>query len=450
MSDRNDKKVCLDLGFLIKDDTSCLKGSLDSEADVDFYNFTIPYNRTFQNYFNIEIQMEMPAGSNYNLTLYDEYGNQVGTAQFNGGNQKNISIPNWDTKTSKYCIKVENGDGSPVNAEDSYKIRFHISQNEEAEKTDAIREAYIKCNDEYVKKKESYEESLAEYNHLLQEAEANYSKELESLHKKQYESLSPEKQYKGEKTLDNLLVELSEGHTLDAAEMEYVKIYANLADIEKAQKQSTMKKEFSQKFRKDLEGIGISPAELENMKINIQSNGIVNVEGVDDLQKAEAIEKLVTEKYAEQLYRHYIGIADSVRNLPVNVYQFATDMQEIERFLETATNGKVSSEDLYVTQDGKIGGLPDRVSSYVNETKDNVKAIEIFEKMQNVISYQKVYGKRNAPEFTSSFQFQNGELSVTDNGFMIDIADLSAKMNSIVSGKSMYGNTYEYSFKKVL
>lgn len=70
--------------------------------------------------------------------------------------------------------------------------------------------------------------------------------------------------------------------------------------------------------------------------------------------------------------------------------------------------------------------------------------------MKNVISYQKVYGKSNAPEFTSSFQFQNGELSVTDNGFMIDIAGLSAKMNSIVSGSSMSENTYKYSFKKVL
>ena len=123
VSGKREEKTSLDFGFLIRDETSCLKGSLGGDMDVDFYNFTIPFNRTLQNYFNIEIQMGMPAGSNYNLTLYDEYGNQVGTAQFNGDNQKTISIPNWDTKTKKYCIKVENEDGAPIEEGDSYVIR---------------------------------------------------------------------------------------------------------------------------------------------------------------------------------------------------------------------------------------------------------------------------------------------------------------------------------------
>ena len=55
-----------------------------SDKDVDFYNFSIPFNRTLQNYFGVEICMDMPEGCDYSPTLYDEYGNQAGKAQWDG------------------------------------------------------------------------------------------------------------------------------------------------------------------------------------------------------------------------------------------------------------------------------------------------------------------------------------------------------------------------------
>ena len=80
VSDKDRGSAFLDLGFLIKDETSCLKGSLSDAKDVDFYNFSIPFSRTVQNYFGVEVRLDMPAGCDYSLTLYDEYGNQVGKA----------------------------------------------------------------------------------------------------------------------------------------------------------------------------------------------------------------------------------------------------------------------------------------------------------------------------------------------------------------------------------
>ena len=46
----SDKKgsTFLDLDFLIKDETSSLKGSLSDKKDVDFYNFSIPFNRRYR------------------------------------------------------------------------------------------------------------------------------------------------------------------------------------------------------------------------------------------------------------------------------------------------------------------------------------------------------------------------------------------------------------------
>lgn len=119
-----------------------MKGSLSNAQDADFYNFHIPIIRSFQNDYDIEVNMDLPEGSNYNLTLYDEYGNQVGKAEWNGDNRKSLKIPNWDTSTNEYSIKIENESGKEVAPDDYYKISFHVSKSEEHEKTDAITEAY--------------------------------------------------------------------------------------------------------------------------------------------------------------------------------------------------------------------------------------------------------------------------------------------------------------------
>lgn len=78
VSDKDKGSVFLDLNFLIKDETSSLKGSLSNDKDVDFYNFSIPLMSTQRNYFGVEVYIDMPKGCDYDLTLYDEYGNQVG------------------------------------------------------------------------------------------------------------------------------------------------------------------------------------------------------------------------------------------------------------------------------------------------------------------------------------------------------------------------------------
>ena len=90
----------------------------------------------------MEAYIDMPKGCDYDLTLYDEYGNQVGKAEWDGEGRKKLSIPNWDIATTKYCLKVENGSGEAVSPDDYYKISFHVTENKEHEKTDAIREAY--------------------------------------------------------------------------------------------------------------------------------------------------------------------------------------------------------------------------------------------------------------------------------------------------------------------
>ncbi|MCM1118162.1 MAG: hypothetical protein NC543_02225 [bacterium] len=62
VSDRDKGSAFLDMGFLIKDETSSLKGNLSDDKDVDFYNFSIPFLSTQRNYFGVEVYIDMPEG----------------------------------------------------------------------------------------------------------------------------------------------------------------------------------------------------------------------------------------------------------------------------------------------------------------------------------------------------------------------------------------------------
>ncbi|MBD5535933.1 MAG: hypothetical protein HDQ99_09810 [Lachnospiraceae bacterium] len=449
VSDKDKGSTFLDLSFLIKDETSSLKGSLSDDKDVDFYNFSIPYNRTVQNYFGVEVYIDMPEGCDYDLTLYDEYGNQVGKAEWDGEGRKKLNIPNWDTQTNKYCIKVENGNGEEVSPDDYYKISFHVSENKEHEKTDAIREAFGDLQSAYSRKDENWREYLDKYNKVQQETEKNYIKEMEQLHQKQFDSLPEEKKYKGGRTVDELLQDMAGGKDLSDAELEYVKIFANLKDIEKAQQKAEMKSSFSEEFVKELEGRGISRDDIEGMRVRIGSNGDVTVDGIEDEAVREQVKKLIDEKYSDQMYQYYIGIADSVGNLSSNTYQYATDVQEVLRYLKGVTGEDISLESLYLTPDGKIGGLPEKASNLINKTKDNAKIEQMKDALADIIGNIRISGDLGIPDFTSEFQFKDGVLSVADSGFAVDMEALDGRLTPKSSG-NMYSDIYKYRFKKVL
>ena len=447
--DKDKGSAFLDLNFLIKDETSSLKGSLSDKNDVDFYNFTIPFLRFQRNYFGIEAYIDMPEGCDYDLTLYDEYGNQVGKAEWDGEGRKKMSVPNWDMDTNRYCLKVENGNGEEVSPNDFYRISFRVTDNKEHEKTDAVREAYGNLYSAYSRKDENWRDYLDQYNEVLRETEKNYRKELEELHNKQFAGLPEGKKYQGGRTVDELLQDMAEGKGLSEAEREYVKIFANLKDAEKAQQKAELKNDLTEDFVKDLEDRGVSREDIEGMRVRIRSNGDVTVDGIEDENIREQVQKLVSEKYSDKMYRYYIGTADSVGNLAENAYQYATDVQEVKRYLKGVTGQDVSLKNLYMLPDGNIGGLPGKADKLINHTKDNVKADQMRDALRNIIGNIGVSGDVGIPDFTSQFQFEDGAFSVVDSGFAVDMGALDARLTPHYSG-NMYSDMYRYRFKKVL
>ncbi len=249
--------------------------------------------------------------------------------------------------------------------------------------------------------------------------------------------------------MEELLQDLAEGKDLSEAEREYVKIFANLKDAEKAQQKAELKNSFSDEFVKELEGMGISREDIEGMQVRIGSNGTVTVDGIEDETVRQQVQKLVEKKYSDKMYQYYIGIADSVGNLPYNTCRYAMDIQEVQRYLKGVTGADISLEDLYMMPDGKIGGLPKKADNLINNTKNNAKTEQMREALRNIIGNIRISGDLGIPDFTSQFQFKDGAFSVVDSGFAVNMGALDGRLTPQYSG-NMYSDMYKYQFRKVL
>ena len=117
--------------------------------------------------------------------------------------------------------------------------------------------------------------------------------------------------------------------------------------------------------------------------------------------------------------------------------------------LKGVTGEDISLENLYLTPDGKIGGLPEKAANLINKTKDNAKIERIKDALINIIGHNRTSGDLGIPDFTSEFKFSNGAFSVADSGFTVDMAALDRRLTP-QPHDNMYSDMYEYSFRKVL
>lgn len=276
-----------------------------------------------------------------------------------------------------------------------------------------MHQAY--CEWQSHKNDENWQEYRDHYNSLLMDQETAYTKEVEQLHQKQYESLPTENQYKGNASVEELLQDMADGKELSEAESEYIKIFANLKEYEKAKQKADLR-DFSENFSKELENLGIPKDELEGLQIKIESKGKITVSGIDDKNVQKQVEEFAG-KYKDELYQFYVGIADSIGNLSSNVYEYATQVQEVNRYLSAASGEDIVLEDLYLRPDGRVGGLPEKTEKLLYETKNNVKIENILDMLTDIVQNISKYGENGIPDFSSTFQFQDGTLSVWDSGF---------------------------------
>jgi len=153
----------LDLDFITRDPTNCLKGNLSSPNDVDIYQFSVPFVRILQNQFGFSANIELPNKDDCNIILYDKYGNQLGRAEKISDTQRKLSVPNWDVNCSDYAIKIFNKQGEELK-NIPYKLSFKVENNPDHEKTDLLCVTYSKLRQQYAKNDPDYMNTVNYYN----------------------------------------------------------------------------------------------------------------------------------------------------------------------------------------------------------------------------------------------------------------------------------------------
>ena len=391
-----------DLSLLVagRNENSCFNGAMNGPSDVDYFH--VDTTSQILSRRPVIVNMEMPKGADYDLTVYDSEGNQVGMAVTNEDGTKTLTIPCDWSSCRNFVIKISQHDPDE-SVEGRYKLTF--SQGDMPEETvkwlERIKGAKIQDNPEGGSRsgaaaKEKYE--------------AENEEGILRLHKKQFEELPEELKYRGTMSVSELLDLERNGKTLSEAERAYIAIYGNQKEI---YRQESMKRKWGleKELSEFLESAGLSKKSFE---ISLPSFGNPSVTGLSGEEK-RAVEEYITAK-RQDFQNVYLENSGETAAMTDYQYRLAGYVEECDRFLGNASGGRVSVEDLSIRRNttGKmineeIAGLPPKVASLVNGA-DNTGAFYDYKQMlYEILQYKEAHGE--IPRYHINLSWNGDEIT---------------------------------------
>ena len=223
----------------------------------------------------ITIRLEnLTEGCDYDLLVYDKDGNQIGIAQKNGDGSSEWTLPEWEHGRD-YVIRVENRNGEAADTEGTYRIQIteERTQNRTQEQSGVLERT-------------------------VREDKAS-------------------------------------GERLSKQELEYLKIYANLQDIEMSEAAGRLQNKLYPEIVDRLKQAGIEP-EGKVWELEINAYGKVTIFGELTEEDKERAEKILEEVFADRLWDTYMQASD----MDSEKYRQISAYREISRFLQKAPDGQ--------------------------------------------------------------------------------------------------------------
>lgn len=392
-----------DLSLLVagRNADSYFCGTMSSPYDVDYFHVNTSSQMLSRR--PVVVNMEMPDGADYDLTVYDNQGNQVGMAVSNEDGTKTLTIPCDWSDCRDFVIKISQHD--PDNSvAGSYKLTFSQGDmpKETAEWMERIKEENVVLTDP----EERYRLGLE----AKEKREAENAAGIEKLHQKQYGELPEELKYKGAMSASELLEKERNGKALSKAERAYIAIYGNQNEIyqgEAMKRKSGLEQEFSE----FLESLGLSDKSFE---IYLPPFGDAEVNGLLGEEK-KAVEDYITAN-RESFQNVYLEHSEETAVMTDYQYRIAGYVAECNRFLGKASEGKISMEDLSIkrNQTGKmvnteIAGLPYQVASLINGADSTSRFFDYQQMMYEILQYKETSGEM--PQYHMNFVWNGNEIT---------------------------------------
>lgn len=384
-----------DLSLLVagNNSESYFKGTMNSSRDVDYFH--VDATSQILSRKPILVKMEMPDGADYDLTVYDSEGNQVGMAVVNEDDTKTLTIPCDWSSSSNFVIKICQHDSSNV-VNGTYKLTF--SQGEMPQKTKEW------MADRKPAGTMSEEQNAPDYM-IKEKREEKNAKGMEALHRAQYDSLPEELKYTGNSSASELLQRQMQGEKLSDAEKAYISIYGNQTEIAQAEAME-QKQELEQGFSEYLASVGLSGKAFE---FTINSSGEVEVRGLEDEQK-KLVQNYVKE-HQNTFKNIYLQTSEETTGMTDEQYRIAGYVDECNRFLGKLSDGKITVDDLsleqkkegYYTTGNWIAGLPSEVEQAVNHADSAGQYFEYKEMLNSILEYKRLHG--TVPQYHVRYRF---------------------------------------------
>ncbi len=368
-----------DLGILLQNRDSYLEGKLDSNGDVDCYSFSY-VQKSFYDKMGIgtkvTVRLEnIPEGCEYDLVIYDKQGNQIGIAKDHGDGSREITLPDW-SGSDRYIIRVENRNSEDADTDTEQPYRIRITEERYQKQTEA-------------------------------DGGQEYSSEIEKLHREQYDFLPEDERYTGTESVEGLLEKKASGEILDGREENYLKIFANLHDYERATANGRLRSILFPKIQEALEKAGIDVQDKEYL-IEMDIYGKITVTGELSEEEKRKAADVLEEQFSDELWDCHMQASDYITEEfnRINAYK------EISDFLGKATGGQYSWDDISMDGNGNISGLPKKMCQLLNSQESNGRYEQLKDDILTLYDYAQAHGMEGLSDYKVSYEVAGSNIKI--------------------------------------
>lgn len=368
-----------DLGILLQNRDSYLEGKLDSNGDVDCYSFSY-VQKSFYDKMGIgtkvTVRLEnIPEGCEYDLVIYDKQGNQIGIAKDHGDGSREITLPDW-SGSDRYIIRVENRNSEDADTDTEQPYRIRITEERYQKQTEA-------------------------------DGGQEYSSEIEKLHREQYDFLPEDERYTGTESVEGLLEKKASGEILDGREENYLKIFANLHDYERATANGRLRNILFPKIQEALEKAGIDVQDKEYL-IEMDIYGKITVTGELSEEEKRKAADVLEEQFSDELWDCHMQASDYITEEfnRINAYK------EISDFLGKATGGQYSWDDISMDGNGNISGLPKKMCQLLNSQESNGRYEQLKDDILTLYDYAQAHGMEGLSDYKVSYEVAGSNIKI--------------------------------------
>lgn len=368
-----------DLGILLQNRDSYLEGKLDSNGDVDCYSFSYAQKSFYDKMgigTKVTVRLEnIPEGCEYDLVIYDKQGNQIGIAKDHGDGSREITLPDW-SGSDRYIIRVENRSGEDADTDTEQPYRIRITEERYQKQTEA-------------------------------DGGQEYSSEIEKLHREQYDFLPEDERYTGTESVEGLLEKKASGEILDGREENYLKIFANLHDYERATANGRLRNILFPKIQEALEKAGIDVQDKEYL-IEMDIYGKITVTGELSEEEKRKAADVLEEQFSDELWDCHMQASDYTTEEfnRINAYK------EISDFLGKATGGQYSWDDISMDGNGNISGLPKKMCQLLNSQESNGRYEQLKDDILTLYDYAQAHGMEGLSDYKVSYEVAGSNIKI--------------------------------------